>query len=265
MRLGVYSFAGSGDMRANLAQILRGMALAGAQGVRLIAFHECALTGYPPIEIAADAIDFDGVERCAAQIAKAARENGLYALCGCAMKRAERVYDAMRLFTPDGTEEAPYAKRALWGWDCDAFAPGESDGVYTIDGVKIGVRVCFEARFPEYFRELYRAGAEVGIVSLCDRQGEENPARYQVIRAHLQTRACENILPLLCVNDAAAHQTAPTAVIDRNGCVTQELVGEGLLVWDWEPQPLTFGERGRAVYNDCLCGGRREERACDLY
>lgn len=252
MRLGVYAFAGSGDLQANFAAIARGVAQAKAQGVRLCAFHECALTGYPPLETQLHAIDFDEVERLCTKLGAMARENEMYLLVGCVMRREKGICNAMRLFTPEGREKQPYVKRALWGWDAEHFVPGESDGIYEIDGVRIGVRVCFELRFPEYFRELYRRQADVCIVSLCDIAREENAARYQLIRAHLQTRACENILPLLCVNDAAMHQTAPTAVIDRNGYVLQERTGEGLLVMDWEKTPLTFGESGRKQYNDRL-------------
>lgn len=46
-----------------------------------------------------------------------------------------------------------YDKRALWGWDKDNFTPGEGGGIIEYGDIKIGIRICFEVRFPEYFRE----------------------------------------------------------------------------------------------------------------
>ena len=38
---------------------------------------------------------------------------------------------------------------------------GKENGVFELDGIKMGVGICFDLRFPEYFRELINAGAEI--------------------------------------------------------------------------------------------------------
>ena len=67
MRVGVYAFSGSGNMGYNFSAILRGIAAARREKLRFLAFHECALTGYPPLEIEADRIDYEKVAESISQ------------------------------------------------------------------------------------------------------------------------------------------------------------------------------------------------------
>lgn len=256
LRIGIYAFSGSGELEGNFAAITRGIIAARQEKLRLLAFHECALTGYPPLEIAANRIDYEKAEAYMARTRAMAQEGGLYIAVGMAMRRDQRIYNCLRLAAPDGSELPPYEKRALWGWDAENFSAGAGEGLYEIDGYKIGLRLCFEVRFPEYFRALYRKGADFCIVSFCDIQPSPSPARYELMRGILQTRAMENLIPMLSVNDARAYASAPSAYFDRNGNMVSSLMPEreGLLYTDFMPAPLTFGEQGRAVYSDCLTG-----------
>lgn len=63
----------------------------------------------------------------------------------------------------------------------------------TKDDFKIGVRICFEVRFPEYFRELYKADTDFNVVIFYDVANKDDIERYELIKAHLKTRDVENI------------------------------------------------------------------------
>ncbi len=59
LRLAAYQFSVTGDTRANPRLMCAAAIQAAVRGVRLLAFPECALTGYPPRDIPAPAdIDF---------------------------------------------------------------------------------------------------------------------------------------------------------------------------------------------------------------
>ena len=152
-----------------------------------------------------------------------------------------------------------YDKRTLWGWDTElsGFTRGNSDGIFTIDSIKIGFRICFEVRFPEYFRELYKSGAELCFVSFNDVSAAPNPERFALIRAHLQTRAVENIMMVISVNSTSKLQTAPTAIIDPNGKTLLEAPRDKayLMVHDYTAPAPDFGTEGRRANNDILLGG----------
>lgn len=251
MRMAVYPFASTGCVADNLAKIRSAMALAAERGVRLLAFHECALCGYPPTETAFDAVEHEAIRRALEEIGALAEQHCLNTAVGTIRREGERCFNSMVIFGADGRMCGCYDKQALWGWDEENFARGTQPGVFEVDGLRVGFRLCFDVRFPELFRQLYREKADVCVVSFSDAQPAPTPERYEIIRAHLLTRAMENVMPVLSVNTLSGCPTAPTAVFDRNGRVVEELAPgeERLLVYELEKSPFTFGEQGRIVNN----------------
>lgn len=254
MKVGAYQFPGSGDIDRNIENIVRGIEAAARVGVRLLVFHECALTGYPPVEVNISHINFEKVAHHMLQIQKLSIDYGMYIMIGSVELRKGKIYNSVEVFTPKNDHRTLYDKRALWGWDKDHFAEGDLSGVIDIDGIKVGVRICFEIRFPEYFRELYKRRVDLGIVCFCDISKHEDQERYDLINAHLQTRAVENVLPLLAVNNSGPFQTAPTAFYNKNGkiLVRCEKDRQELLVYEFVPEENDFGQNGRVFINERL-------------
>jgi len=248
MRIGVYQFPGSCDVEKNCKAILKAAQQASKQGVRLLVFQECAVCGYPPDETPdIEAIDYTLLDRAMDRIAQAAGQYGMYLAVGTIRKEGEARYNSIRMIGPDGNVIGHYDKRALWGWDANNYKRGENQGIFIIDGIRVGFRICYDIRFPEYFRELFAAQAPLCFVSFCDVSAEDIPERYEMIKSHLITRAVENVMTVVSVNSISRYQTAPTAVFDPNGRVKAEAPRneECLLVYDWHPPEITFGMRGR--------------------
>ena len=97
------------------------------------------------------------------ELQKLADELDIHIIVGTINYVDSKYYNRAYLVSPNKAKRW-YDKRALYGWDEDNFAPGDENGIYEIDGIKIGVRICFEVRFPEYFRELYRENTDLDIV-----------------------------------------------------------------------------------------------------
>ena len=254
MKIGAYSFVVTDDIPSNMEAIQRGVSRAAEQSVRLLVFPECALTGYPKGGKSSSQVDMQALEACFAKLQQLSAQYGIYLLVGSVTRKHGEYHNSAILFSPNQRECELYHKRALWGWDRDNFSDGSPGGVWTIDGVTVGVRICFEVRFPEYFRELYREKAKVVLVMFNDVSEIDDLARYELIKAHLRTRAVENVCTVISVNDASYHQTAPTAVIHENGEVIAELSRhtEELLVYDYQPAGLSFGAEGRKTVSDRL-------------
>jgi len=255
VKIGLYQFPVTGNIGENLRFIRRAVGLAKAQSVRLLAFCECALTGYPPEKVkSAAAVDGGALDGAFSELQALAAANDMYLLVGSVTRRGGRHYNSALLFEPGGGAPRAYDKRALWGWDLDSFAPGAGGGVWEIDGFKFGVRICYEVRFPEYFRELYRERVDFAVVLLCDVSETDDAGRYELIKAHLRTRASEAVCPVLSVNDISPFQTAPTAAFDGDGHPVQELPRnrEGLLAYDFGRVEPSFSGRGRRTVADAL-------------
>lgn len=251
MKLAVYPFASTGDIQQNLQAIQRGADQAARAGVRLLVFHECALCGYPPVEAHMTAITPEAVEAALHAVADCARRHGLYLAVGTVRYEAEHVFNSMVLFDCAGNRMGVYDKESLWGWDGENFARGCRPGIFEIDGIRLGFRICFDVRFPESFRAMYRRQVPLCFVTFSDTVPEQDPARYDRIRAFLMTRAMENVMTVVSVNSLSRYQTAPNAVFDPNGMVVSELPPqqEALLIYDYQVPEPGFGMRGRIANN----------------
>ena len=247
MRIGAYQFAVSGEIEKNMEMIEKAIYQASKNKIRLLIFPECALSGYPPLDME-NASDTDmtkirlGLER----IQFLADKTNIHIVIGTITKDDEKYYDSAVVFKPKETA-VTYHKRALWGWDQENFEIGKRRGVFEIDGLKIGVRICFEVRFPEYFRELYRQHTDLNIILFYDVSACEDLERYDLIKAHIKTRAVENVCYILSVNTIRPYQTAPTGLFDKSGRTLAELERnkEGLLLYDLTNPEADFGEQGR--------------------
>lgn len=258
MRIGVYQFASGGEVGNNLKTILGAVKQGAARGVNLLVFHECALCGYPPLETTIEQIDQKQgeLEKALDAVAQAAWEYRLYIAVGTVRHEEERRYNSVILFNDLGIRLGHYDKTALWGWDLEHFTRGSAPGVFEIEGVKVGFRICFDVRFPESFRQLYRGGVELCCVSFSDTGEKENLERYDILKGHLSTRAVENVMTVVAVNSISRHQTAPTGIFDANGRLLLEAARnrEELLVYDYQSPERTFGLEGRIVNNSYFLG-----------
>ena len=224
MIVGAHSFPVTGDGEHNFSTICAAAERAAEAGAELLLFPECALTGYPPRDIPSSAAaDFPRLAEMHAALHKLSDARNLALIVGSMVPAENGVRNAVMIFRP-GEEPLIYAKRALWGWDRDNFVPGDAPGVFSFRGWKIGVRICYEVRFPEYFRELYR------------------------------TRAVENVFPVLSANAIAPYPGAPTMLCDASGRILVENPPDAphLLLFDLSKHKPDFGERGRIELSDSL-------------
>lgn len=93
---------------------------------------------------------------------------------------------------------------------------------------------------------------DLNIVLFYDVSDTDDRERYDLIAAHLKTRAVENVTAFISVNATSPYQTAPTCYIDASGKVISELKRgeEGMLICDHVKRELNFGELGRKRYSD---------------
>lgn len=254
LKVGACQFHVTSNIKKNLEIMEKAIQSAASQGVSLLVFPECACTGYPPRDMErSSAIDFEELSNVHRTLQCLASKLNMYIITGTIVKTEHKYLNSAMICSPD-QEIQFYHKRALWGWDQDNFSAEDSSGILKIKGWKIGIRICFEVRFPEYFRELYKKHTDLNIILFYDASDHEDKDRYELIRSHIRTRAVENVTYTLTVNTASLYQTAPTALYDRSGHTMAELERhrEDILVYCLEKQPLNFGEKGRKEFSDIL-------------
>ncbi len=107
----------------------------------------------------------------------------------------ERFYNTLVVASPQGRVVGTYRKIHPFQQEKDIFVGGESLAMFKLDGINVGVEICYDIRFPEVSRRLALEGAEVILV----------PAAFPDPRAShwdalLLARAIENQLFVAATN-----------------------------------------------------------------
>lgn len=137
------------------------------------------------------------------------------------------------------------------------FKPGDGLGVHDVDGVRLGVLVCYDRRFPECWRELRAMGAQLVLVPIAGSAGEDPDYIIGELRAH----AGENGLFAVAaskvgtewVNGVSIDNDGESVVIAADGRVLQHrsgLAGPGLVTADLDLQSLGDTRRRLRFFDD---------------
>jgi deaminated glutathione amidase len=174
-----------------------------------------------------------------------ARRTGAWLLAGSLAVRLDgedRAANRSLLFSPDGAIAARYDKIHMFDVDLEngeswresaAYHPGHIARIADLPFGKLGFSICYDARFPELFRQQAVAGAEIMTVPAAfTRQTGE--AHWEIL---LRARAIENGLFVIAAAQAGTHEDGRqtfghSMIIDPWGRVLAEAAptGEEIIV-----------------------------------
>jgi 5-aminopentanamidase len=177
------------DIAGNLSRMITKTRETRAAGAELTIFPECALTGYcfESIEEArpyAESIPGPSVDKMVALCA----ELGGFVVFGLLEKEGARVFNALALVGPQGLIGS-YRKIHLPRLGVDMYTDfGDRPfAVHEINGLRIGMNICYDGGFPESGRCLALLGADLIVLPTNWPPGAEAAADYAI-----NTRAMEN-------------------------------------------------------------------------
>lgn len=186
LRVAAVQMRSSRDLTANLKRITESIHACGRRGVRIVAFPECALSGY--FADAVTRLSAERLEEAGQRVADACREAGVYAVVGSAWIEAGKLLDSALIFSPEGEIIERYDKIQLAEeWP----EGGERMLVFHVDRVPCSVIICHDERYPELVRLPVLAGAQV-IFYISHESGLRAEHKMEPYRAQIQARAVEN-------------------------------------------------------------------------
>ncbi|MEU4802805.1 carbon-nitrogen hydrolase family protein [Actinosynnema sp. NPDC023587] len=153
--------------------------LIGEAGARVCVFPELSLTGYrldPGAALTEDDPRWSPIrEACAAHDA--------FALVGAPLSTPAGTLIATVVIGPDGDTLGHYGKRHLHGPESDLFTPGGHHLLLEVDGLLLGLAICYDAAVPAHADEVSAGGADVYVVSALYATGAEGRIAQQMGRA----------------------------------------------------------------------------------
>jgi predicted amidohydrolase len=244
------------DRAANLARAEALVRDAAARGARLIVLPEVFAWRGPATDEPAIAEPVPGPTT--ARLGALARELGVWLSGGSLHERAtdeSRVFNTSCLFDPRGDIVARYRKVHLFDVDLPGRvavqesatrAPGAETVTASTELGTLGLSICYDLRFPELYRRLSRAGAEVLLVPSAF-TFPTGAAHWEVL---LRARAVENQCYVVAADQAG---TSPQGFADW---------GDSMLIDPWGRVLARAGD-GEAVVSaeidlDYLARVRRE-------
>lgn len=242
LRVGLMQLRPTRDVQANLRDVLEAIGQAGAQGAELIVVPENALCIGSNAEMRAAAVHLDGPEIQA--IREAAREAGGTVVLGGFKQKSERplLQNTALVIRQDGNIQGSYDKVHLFNAVVDGTAFRASDVesagdqlvIANVNGVKVGLSICFDIRFPEMFRQLARAGAEVILIPAAFTR-TTGQAHWEVL---VRARAIEN----------EAYVVASATISSEDAVASGfETYGHALVVGPWGEVMADLGDAAHAV------------------
>jgi predicted amidohydrolase len=143
-----------------------------------------------------------------AELSSLARELGIVVHGGSIPERDEdRLYNTAVIFGRDGTRLGSYRKMHLFGYEsreAEVLSKGRDVVTVSFDGVCAGLAICYDLRFPELFRHLVDAGAEIVLLV----SGWPIP-RLQAWKTLGRARAIENQIAFVGCNSAGQQAGRP--------------------------------------------------------
>ncbi len=216
---------------------------AAAAGARLVALPETWAYKGAAAGIVASAEAVGGPSNGA--LAELARRLGVYVLAGSIYEptpQPGRVFNTSALFGPDGRPRAVYRKIHLFDAvsggrvyrESDVLEGGAEIVTAEVDGVIVGLTICYDLRFPELYRSLALRGAQVLLVPAAF-TAFTGAAHWEIL---LRARAIENTCFVVAPGQVGEYLPGYTSyghsmVVDPWGTVLAEVEdGAGICVAD---------------------------------
>lgn len=252
----------SGTAEQNMSAAETQIARAAEQGAELIVLPEHFVYYNEKDLSVAAALEADPSGPARAFFSEQARQHQIWLVAGTlpmfkdeslkdeASKGKAKPCATSLLYDPQGHESARYEKIHLFDvlvqatgkryYESDSYQPGDQAISATTDVGPLGMSVCYDLRFPEYYRLLVDQGAEILAVpsAFTAATGE---AHWRLL---LQARAVENLCYVIGANICNRdHPSKPTwggsAIIDPWGKVLAELADEeGFIIAEIDRQRI---------------------------
>lgn len=246
------------DVGANLRVVVDLVERAAAQGARVALLPEnFAYMGPEDGKRALAEHVGDASAPIQRALADVARRTGVALVAGGFPERsddAQRPYNTCFALGPDGSIQARYRKVHLFDVDlpdgtslCESAATsaGHETHVVELAGLKIGLSICYDLRFPELYRRLVDAGADLLVVPAAFTLHTGRDHWHVLLRA----RAIESQTWLLAAAQWGKHPRG------------RQCYGHSLLVDPWGQVVVDSSDRVGIVVGDVDLGLTRAVRS----
>lgn len=240
LRLASCQFPVSADVAANGEWVRKQMGEAHELKADLVHFCECALSGYPGTDFnSLEGFDWELLKAETAKVLELAKELKLWVVLGSMHRLSgeHNPHNSLYVISPQGEIVDRYDKRFCTGGDLKYFSPGDHFVTFEVNGVKIGLLICYDVRFPELHREYCKLGVQLLLHSFHNARQKEGAIHPLIMPITAQALAGINYM-FTSITNSSAPRSWPCHLITPDGRVATKLTVDepGVLVNEIDTQ-----------------------------
>ena len=226
LKVATCQFAVSSSIKRNARQICEFLRKAAKLKADIVHFPECALSGYVGFDFANfDGFDWELLKEETLKVMALAGKLKLWVVLGSVhpLTPPNKPHNCLYLIGSDGKIVDRYDKRFCVKGELRRFTPGNRFVYFTINGVKCSLLICFDLRFPELYRELYKRKVNCVFQSFYNARQKGPSVHTYIMRQTMQCRAAENYFWVSMANSSGYYSPYPSCFIQPDGKIVKQL------------------------------------------
>jgi predicted amidohydrolase len=226
LRIATCQFAVGESISRNARSIRQFMQKAREAQAEIVHFSECALSGYAGVDFDSfDDYNWDLLKGETLKIMDLAGRLGLWVVLGSShpLTPPNKPHNSLYLISPQGRIVDRYDKRFGTPGDLDHYTPGDRFVTFTFNGVLCSLLICFDLRFPELYRELYKLGVQCIFQSFYNARQKGPSIHSHIMRQTMQCHAATNYFWVSMTNSSGHYSPYSSCFIQPDGMIAGQL------------------------------------------
>jgi len=224
----------------------------------VVHFAECALSGYPGTDFQTmDGFEWDILHAMTDSIMLIAKEMEIWIVLGSIHQLSDnnKPHNSLYVINPEGKIIDRYDKRFCTSGDLKYFSPGDHFVNFEVNGVRCGLLICYDLRFPELYREYRKSGIDLIFQSFYNARQKKGSIHPLIMPVTSQARAATNYFYMSLTNSSAP-ESWPCYFITPDGLVKNKLtVNEpGILISEMDINKKYYDASG--AYRENAMNGK---------
>lgn len=225
LRIASCQFPISSNIKENLYWIEKQMIEAKLKKADIVHFAECALSGYAGVDMKSlEGFNWNELHLATDSVLVLAKKLKLWVVLGSMHKLSanNKPHNSLYLINPNGEVVDRYDKRFCTEGDLEFFTPGDHFVTFDINGIKCGLLICFDLRFPELYREYRKLGADLIFQSFHNARQGKGSIHPVIMHITAQAHAGINHFYMSLTNSSSP-ESWPCYFITPDGLVKNKL------------------------------------------
>jgi predicted amidohydrolase len=257
IRVASCQFPVSADMKENYMYIEAQVTEAKLKKADVVHFSECALSGYPGTDMMSlEKFDWNELHRLTDSVMSLAKELNIWVILGSLQKLGgnNKPHNCLYVINPEGGITDRYDKRFCTGSDLEYCSPGDHFVTFELKGVKCGLLICYDVRFPELYREYRKLGCDMIFQSFYNARQGKGSIHPIIMPVSAQAHAATNYFYMSLTNSSAT-ESWPCHFITPDGLIQNKLAANvpGVLISDVDKSEQYY-DASREYRQDAMSG-----------